>query len=71
MTNKKMAQVSWLMRTAMPLVVRVFVLMRTVAQMKMLVLQVSRGLQETRGEGEEEEVHRPRSSGPSRGPSPE
>lgn len=68
MTNKKVAQVSWLMRTGMPMVVRVYVLMRTKAQMKMLVLQVSRGLQETRGE---EKEHRPDHRGQRRGPSPE
>lgn len=70
MTNKKVAQVSWLMRTAVPVVMCVFVPMRTVALIKALVLQDSKGLKEKPGE-EEEEEHRSRSLGSSRGPSPE
>lgn len=44
--------------------------MRTVALIKTLALQVSKGLKEMTGE-EEEEEHRSRSLGSSHGPSPE
>lgn len=44
--------------------------MRTVALIKTPVLQASKGLKEKTGE-EEEEEHQSRSSGSSRGPSPE
>lgn len=71
MTNKEVAQVSWSTSPVMPMVVvRVFVLISTVALMKEPGPQDSRSLMGMT-DGAEEEEDRSRLPGSSRGPSRE